>query len=75
MAFSSIWIAVASMLTVFDITKPIDDNGNVIIKIPRAKEKKGIKRKKNLALLSGVAEATSPLQSIHWFRVVLDEAQ
>lgn len=52
-----------------------DDNGNVIIKIPKAKEKKGIKRKKNLALLSGVAEATSPLQSIHWFRVVLDEAQ
>ncbi|KAJ3746113.1 cytochrome P450 [Lentinula detonsa] len=30
MAFSSIWIAVASILAVFDITKPIDENGNVI---------------------------------------------
>ncbi|KAF9072507.1 cytochrome P450 [Rhodocollybia butyracea] len=30
MAISSIWIAVASMLTVFDITKPIDKDGNVI---------------------------------------------
>ncbi|KAJ4490644.1 cytochrome P450 [Lentinula aciculospora] len=30
MAFSSLWIAVASMLAVFDITKPIDEDGNVI---------------------------------------------
>ncbi|KAJ4501089.1 cytochrome P450 [Lentinula lateritia] len=30
MAFSSIWIAVASMLAVFDISKPVDENGNVI---------------------------------------------
>ncbi|GAW07580.1 cytochrome p450 [Lentinula edodes] len=30
MAFSSIWIAVASMLAVFDISKPVDEDGNVI---------------------------------------------
>lgn len=30
MAHSSIWIAVASMLAVFDITKPLDEYGNEI---------------------------------------------
>ncbi|KAJ3764225.1 cytochrome P450 [Lentinula raphanica] len=30
MAFSSIWIAIASMLAVFDITKPLDENGCVV---------------------------------------------
>ena len=38
-----------------------------------AKGKKAKKRKKNAG--PNAAEATSPLQSIHWFRVVLDEAQ
>ncbi|KAH8119928.1 SNF2 family N-terminal domain-containing protein [Phellopilus nigrolimitatus] len=52
----------------------LDESGNQIIKIPKAKEKKGIKRKKNTALFSGVVEMSSALQSIHWFRVVLDEA-
>lgn len=30
MAFSSVWIAVASMVAAFDITKAVDDNGNVM---------------------------------------------
>jgi hypothetical protein len=30
MAFSSVWIAVASIIAVFDITKAVDENGNVI---------------------------------------------
>lgn len=51
----------------------VDEMGNQIIRLPKAK--KGNKRKKNAAFFSGVVEASSPLQSIHWFRVVLDEAQ
>ena len=30
MAFSAIWIAVASLLAVFDIKKATDENGNII---------------------------------------------
>ncbi len=30
MAYSSIWIAIASMLAVFDITKAVDEFGNII---------------------------------------------
>ncbi|EJD03691.1 uncharacterized protein FOMMEDRAFT_19080 [Fomitiporia mediterranea MF3/22] len=51
-----------------------DESGNQVIQIPKAKEKKSLKRKKQQALFSGVVEATSALQSIYWFRVVLDEA-
>ena len=36
---------------------------------------KGKKAKKRKKAFGSAAEATSPLQSIHWFRVVLDEAQ
>ncbi|THH09193.1 hypothetical protein EW145_g2187 [Phellinidium pouzarii] len=52
----------------------IDESGNQVIKIPKAKEKKMLKRKKHVSLFTGVAEVSSALQSIHWFRVVLDEA-
>ncbi|KAJ3910124.1 SNF2 family N-terminal domain-containing protein [Lentinula edodes] len=48
----------------------VDANGNEILRLP--KPKKGTKRKKPTVLHS--SEATSALQSIHWFRVVLDEA-
>jgi len=30
MAFSAVWIAVASLLATFDIEKAMDENGNVI---------------------------------------------
>ncbi|KAF8994703.1 cytochrome P450 [Cyathus striatus] len=30
LAFSTVWIALASILAVYDISKPIDENGNVI---------------------------------------------
>ncbi|KAF8638111.1 hypothetical protein AX16_010572 [Volvariella volvacea WC 439] len=30
LAFSSVWIAVASLITVFDLCKPLDNNGNPI---------------------------------------------
>lgn len=30
MAFSAVWIAIASMAAVFDITKAIDENGEVV---------------------------------------------
>ena len=55
-----------------DVSADNCNSGNQTIRLV---EKKGTKRKKNMALLSGASEATSPLQSIHWFRVVLDEAQ
>lgn len=48
-----------------------DENGNMVVKLAKPK-KNGLKRK----LPSGnQVEATSALQSVHWFRVVLDEAQ
>lgn len=50
-----------------------DAYGNQMIQLPKAK--KGVKRKKNPVLFSGFVEASSPLQSVYWFRVVLDEAQ
>ncbi|KAG6830298.1 hypothetical protein H0H92_001376 [Tricholoma furcatifolium] len=50
-----------------------DEAGNQIVKIPKAK-KGGLKRKKPAATGSGNCEGASALQSIHWFRVVLDEA-
>ncbi|KDR85370.1 hypothetical protein GALMADRAFT_355560 [Galerina marginata CBS 339.88] len=52
-----------------------DEHGNQVLRLPKPK-KTGTKRKKN-ALLSQAnnpAEIPSALQSIHWFRVVLDEA-
>ncbi|KAG9118944.1 hypothetical protein FRC07_006271 [Ceratobasidium sp. 392] len=40
----------------------------------RKKVKKGVKRKKPGAMFTTGPEATSPLQSVRWFRIVLDEA-
>ncbi|KAF8898921.1 SNF2 family DNA-dependent ATPase [Infundibulicybe gibba] len=52
----------------------IDEHGNQILRLPKSK-KSGPKRKKSSTLIgSGGLECTSALQSIHWFRVVLDEA-
>jgi SNF2 family DNA or RNA helicase len=53
----------------------IDEHGNQVLRLPKTK-KGGLKRKKPSAIASnGTLESTSPLQSIHWFRVILDEAQ
>jgi SWI/SNF-related matrix-associated actin-dependent regulator of chromatin subfamily A3 len=52
----------------------IDERGNPVLKLPKAK-RQGLKRKKSTMLGNGGVEATSALQTIHWFRVVLDEAQ
>jgi SNF2 family DNA or RNA helicase len=51
-----------------------DERGNHVIKVKSMKC--GMKRKKD-GLIRGclMGEATSPLQSVNWFRVVLDEAQ
>ncbi|KAI0347820.1 hypothetical protein BDW22DRAFT_1384725 [Trametopsis cervina] len=49
-----------------------DERGNAIIKIPKSKKPAAKKRKKPMQ--SGATEMSSALQSIHWFRVVLDEA-
>ncbi|EAU92715.2 DNA repair protein RAD5 [Coprinopsis cinerea okayama7 len=51
----------------------VDERGNAVIKLGKAK--KGKKRKKTSVLANVANEVSSPLQSIHWFRVVLDEAQ
>lgn len=51
-----------------------DEHGNQIVRISKAK-KSGLKRKKSAITGTGNNEAASALQSIHWFRVVLDEAQ
>lgn len=48
-----------------------DARGNQIVKLPGSKGKKRKKVAPNL----NATEVTSPLQSVHWFRVVLDEAQ
>ncbi|KAL1687389.1 SNF2 family N-terminal domain-containing protein [Schizophyllum commune] len=45
-----------------------DERGNPTLRLP--KQRAGMKRKKPC----GTAEQPSALQSIHWFRVVLDEA-
>lgn len=50
----------------------IDERGNQVLKLPKGK--KSMKRKKS-GFFNGAVEAVSALQSIHWFRVVLDEAQ
>jgi len=52
----------------------IDERGNQVLRLPKPK-KTGIKRKKAATLANNAAEIPSALQSIHWFRVVLDEAQ
>ncbi|KAF5374992.1 hypothetical protein D9758_000446 [Tetrapyrgos nigripes] len=51
----------------------VDEQGNQVLRLPKPK-KTGTKRKQ--PGFGGVCpnEITSPLQSIHWFRVVLDEA-
>ncbi|KAJ8509434.1 hypothetical protein ONZ45_g8403 [Pleurotus djamor] len=49
----------------------IDANGNQTLRLPKPK-KSSLKRKKPCTL--NLSEIASPLQSIHWFRVVLDEA-
>ncbi|KAJ2932690.1 hypothetical protein H1R20_g4421, partial [Candolleomyces eurysporus] len=50
----------------------VDDSGNPIVKL--SKPKKGTKRKKTSAIAASATEIPSALQSVHWFRVVLDEA-
>ena len=50
-----------------------DGQGNQIIKLPKPKKVGAKKRKKTACGAAG--EASSPLQSVYWFRVVLDEAQ
>lgn len=53
----------------------IDEHGNQVLRLPKPK-KTGTKRKKSTTLqANNPAEIPSALQSIHWFRVVLDEAQ
>ncbi|KZS95776.1 hypothetical protein SISNIDRAFT_494062 [Sistotremastrum niveocremeum HHB9708] len=58
-----------------DGIEEVDMHGNPIIRLVPSGRKKGslcgMKRKK---CSGGKEEATSPLQMIHWFRVVLDEA-
>lgn len=49
-----------------------DERGNQIIKLGKTKKAAAKKRKKTAC--SSAVEASSPLQSVHWFRVVLDEA-
>ncbi|KAF8167732.1 SNF2 family DNA-dependent ATPase [Crassisporium funariophilum] len=53
----------------------IDEHGNQVLRLPKPK-KAGMKRKKSGLFASGniSVETPSALQSIHWFRVVLDEA-
>lgn len=46
----------------------IDEHGNAVLRLP--KKRAGVKRKKCTGW-----ETSSALQSVHWFRVVLDEAQ
>jgi SWI/SNF-related matrix-associated actin-dependent regulator of chromatin subfamily A3 len=53
----------------------IDEHGNQVLRLPKPK-KASLKRKKSSVVLGGnLVETPSALQSIHWFRVVLDEAQ
>jgi SWI/SNF-related matrix-associated actin-dependent regulator of chromatin subfamily A3 len=53
----------------------IDEHGNQVLRLP--KTKKGVLKRKKSTILgtNGTSETASPLQSIHWFRVILDEAQ
>ncbi|CEL53826.1 hypothetical protein RSOLAG1IB_06607 [Rhizoctonia solani AG-1 IB] len=50
------------------------DQYGEVISSARKKVKKGVKRKKPGAMFTVGPEATSPLQSVNWFRIVLDEA-
>ncbi|KAG1908274.1 SNF2 family N-terminal domain-containing protein [Suillus fuscotomentosus] len=50
----------------------VDERGNQVLKLPKQK-RAGMKRKKSCSSF-GASEASSALQTIHWFRVVLDEA-
>ena len=54
-----------------------DERGVQIIKVQKPKKACVKKRKKTCPNANGVipGEASSPLQSVAWFRVVLDEAQ
>jgi SWI/SNF-related matrix-associated actin-dependent regulator of chromatin subfamily A3 len=53
----------------------VDGSNSQALK-PAKSKKAGVKRKKSAILgITPQAETSSPLQSIHWFRVVLDEAQ
>ncbi|KAI0094363.1 SNF2 family N-terminal domain-containing protein [Irpex rosettiformis] len=49
-----------------------DERGNPVIKLNKSKKGGAKKRKKPCS--GTVCEASSALQSVHWFRVVLDEA-
>ncbi|OCH94709.1 hypothetical protein OBBRIDRAFT_722057 [Obba rivulosa] len=49
----------------------VDERGNQIVKLSKPK-KVGLKKRKKPGF--GNMEASSALQSVHWFRVVLDEA-
>ncbi|KAI0689882.1 SNF2 family N-terminal domain-containing protein [Cytidiella melzeri] len=49
-----------------------DDRGNPVIKLNKTKKAAAKKRKKPCH--AGTTELSSALQSVHWFRVVLDEA-
>ncbi|TFK36877.1 SNF2 family DNA-dependent ATPase [Crucibulum laeve] len=51
----------------------IDEHGNQVLRLPKPK-KAGVKRKKSGVPGNSNCEVASALQSIHWFRVVLDEA-
>ncbi|KAK2461626.1 hypothetical protein APHAL10511_006089 [Amanita phalloides] len=53
----------------------VDEYGNSMLRPPKPK-KRPLKRKKSAVLggLGSSVDSASPLQSIHWFRVVLDEA-
>jgi SWI/SNF-related matrix-associated actin-dependent regulator of chromatin subfamily A3 len=50
-----------------------DERGNQFLRLPQLK-KNPLKRKK-MSLAALAVEAASALQSVYWFRVVLDEAQ
>lgn len=52
----------------------VDEYGNPLIKLEKS-AKAGTKRKKPSSVATTMTEIPSALQSIHWFRVVLDEAQ
>ncbi|KAH7910699.1 SNF2 family N-terminal domain-containing protein [Hygrophoropsis aurantiaca] len=51
----------------------IDERGNQVLRLPKP-NRAGMKRKKSCSNFPSANEATSALQTIHWFRVVLDEA-
>ncbi|PCH33927.1 hypothetical protein WOLCODRAFT_135395 [Wolfiporia cocos MD-104 SS10] len=52
----------------------VDEKGDNILKLAKPKKAGAKKRKKRNGIPNGCTEASSPLQCIYWFRVVLDEA-